>query len=117
MLYLDSAGALISAIMLGVVLVYFKKYIGMPTGILYTLAGIALIFCLYSGISATVVKGDQRPFLLVIAIANFLYCGLTGILVLVFHRPLTHFGILYFVLEIIIVLMLVRWEWKIANRE
>jgi hypothetical protein len=109
---IDSQGALLSAFLLGVVLVHFEPLFGMPVNILYILALIAGIFFLYS-FSCFLRQPEQwQPFLRGIAIANLSYCGLTLGLVLYLHQSLTTLGILYFVFEIIIVTMLALKELK-----
>jgi hypothetical protein len=45
---LDSLGALLSAILLGVILVSFENAFGMPQKTLYTLSYTAIIFSIYS---------------------------------------------------------------------
>jgi hypothetical protein len=39
---IDAIGAVLSTVLLGIVLVAFEKYIGMPTNVLYALAATSL---------------------------------------------------------------------------
>lgn len=103
---LDSIGALVSGLMLGIVLVTFNKYIGMPRNILYILAAIAILFSIYSITCYFLNLKNWRPFLKGIAVANILYCLTTAAAVLYFFSELTTIGILYFIGEIIIILTL-----------
>ena len=103
---IDSIGALLSAFFLGVVLVRWESHIGMPAHILYTLATIALLFSLHS-LYCFLRYGDHwKQRLKIVAIANLLYCSLTLALVIYFYHPLTILGVVYFIVEIIVVVML-----------
>lgn len=112
---IDGLGALLSAILLGVVLVQFEAIFGMPPNVLYGLAGIAGGFCIYS-LSCFLRKPENwRPYLKGIAIANLAYCALTAGLVVYFRQRLTGLGILYFVLEIAVIVGLSVFELKTAS--
>jgi len=110
----DSLGALITTMMLGLVLARFESIFGMPQKVLYVLASIALVFCIYSFLSYLLLKENWRPFLKIISIANLLYCFLSLGLVIYFFGKLTILGVTYFVLELIVILILVRIELKVA---
>jgi len=112
---IDGFGALLSAFSLGIVLVKFEEIVGMPQRVLYILALMACIFAVYSFSCYLRVNKNWRPFLKAIAFANLLYCCLTIGLVLYFYQSLTALGILYFVLEIIVILLLVSIELKMAS--
>lgn len=115
---LDGFGAVLSAIFLGVVLVQWNSYFGMPVDILKLLAGIALVFALYSLGNYLFLSKKWRPFLIAIAIANTVYCGLTLGLVIYYYKVLTSLGMLYFVLEMMIIVILVSVERRaILNRD
>ncbi|MEM7297675.1 MAG: hypothetical protein AAF391_05350, partial [Bacteroidota bacterium] len=45
---IDGVGACVSSFFLGYILVAFQSFIGMPVNVLYLLAGLALLFALYS---------------------------------------------------------------------
>jgi hypothetical protein len=110
----DSLGALLSAFLLGIVLVEFEPVFGLPARVLHILALIACCFAVYSFFCFVRLKEKWRPFMRIIAIANLLYCALTFIWVLVLHDGLTALGITYFVLEIIIVVTLAIIELRVA---
>lgn len=100
--------------MLGVVLVHFENFFGMPKKVLYPLAIIALIFCLYSVLCFSLVQQQWRPFLKVLAVANMLYCFVTIGLVFCFYAELTFVGVTYFVVEVLIIAILSAVEWRKA---
>ncbi len=113
---LDGIGAIVSALSLGVVLVQFESIFGMPKQVLYCLAAAASIFAIYSLTCYFSNIKYWRPFLKVIAFANLSYCFATAILVFYFYQELTVLGILYFVLEKLIVVPLALFELKTATK-
>ncbi len=114
-LLLDGVGAVISGIMHAWVLVYFEDNIGMPVPILRILGAIAFVFAIYSFSSAHW-GGPKKALLLKgIAIANTLFCLASLILLVLYYPSLTKIGFGYFVLEIIVVMLLVRFELNQAN--
>jgi hypothetical protein len=111
---IDSLGAVISALSLGVVLVQLESLLGMPRDILYYLAAAAVVFAFYSFACYWRVKENWRPFLKFIAIANFVYCLISIVLVCQHYSELTILALLYFLSEFAIILTLVAIEWKTA---
>lgn len=109
----DSLGALLSAFLLGVVLASFEGTFGMPRKILYCLSSAACVFAIYSFLCYWRIEENWRPYLRVIAIANLMYCCITIGLVISFRQELTHWGLTYFLLEIVVILILVFAELKI----
>ena len=113
---LDAFGAFLTALLLGVILPAFQPFFGMPVTVLYCLAGIAAVFCLYS-LGCHFRAGDQwRPLLRAIALANLAYCCLTMGLVVYWWEQLTALGVLYFVGEAGIVLGLAGMELAMVAR-
>jgi phosphatidylserine synthase len=112
---IDGLGALVSAIMLGIVLVMFESHFGMPKNILYWLAGLAAVFAVYSLTNYFRFGENWRLFLRIIAIVNLLYCALTAVLVVQHVQELSILGIAYFIGEMIIVITLAMIELKKAN--
>ena len=112
---IDALGALLSAFMLGGVLVNFTNIIGMPVNVLYILTFFPVLFFFFS-LSCYVFTLPTRPYLKIIAIANLLYCCLTLSLMIYLSSAITHWGLLYFGIEIIIVLTLAFWEYHIATK-
>lgn len=116
MLFVDGIGALVSATLLGFVLVRFNDNIGMPVKVLHQLAAVAGIFAVYSFTTYMIVKENCKPYLKVIAIANLLYCCLTVGLLVYFETELTTLGLIYFIGEVLVILALVIVELKTAYR-
>lgn len=112
---IDGVGALVSAFFLGVVLVHYQSIIGMPSNVLLLLATIAVFFALYSLSCYYFSPINWRRFMRGIAIANLIYCCLTGCMVLLFADMLTHLGIAYFFIEILIIIALARYELKMTR--
>ncbi|TVR77981.1 MAG: hypothetical protein EA412_09780 [Chitinophagaceae bacterium] len=114
---IDSIGALLSAFLLGVVLVKLEPFFGMPRKVLYLLSAIALIFAVYSFFCFLYARKDWRIFMKYIAFANSAYCCLTIALVFYFNRLLTIAGLLYFIIEVTLIFGLVILELKAASRK
>ena len=113
---LDGVGALVSAFSIGVVLTTYQSYIGMPLGILYLLAGLAVGCAAYS-LTRYWFADLSRPFWLKgIIFLNLSYCWLSLFFVVTKFHLLTALGLAYFVLEKVIVLLIVALEWRILSR-
>jgi hypothetical protein len=113
---IDSLEGLLSALLLGVVLVRFKTAFGMPLQVLYTLSCIACVYALYSFLCYWQVKGNHRPYMQALAMANLLYCCLTVGLVIYHRQQLTKLGLTYFLLEIVVIVSLIIMELKTSFR-
>ncbi|MEQ8629558.1 hypothetical protein [Ekhidna sp.] len=109
---IDSIGALLSAVLLGLVFVHYQYLIGMPVHILQVLAGVAVLFMLYSFSCYYINPVNAKARLRTIAIANLLYCVTTLILMGVYFDELTLLGFTYFILEILVITFLARFEFK-----
>lgn len=112
----DALGALLTALTLGIVFTNSQEYIGMPRAILISLSLIAVIFCIYSASCFLLLKSNWKPYLKAIAISNLLYCITTAILIFILFHQLTIIGLLYFIGEIIVVGVLVYFEFLILSR-
>ena len=113
---LDGLGAILSAFLLGVVLVQLENFFGIPRQALYLLVAFPCVFVLYDGFVYWKVQKNFGAFLQVIVFLNLMYCFLS-IGVALYHRSsLTVFGWTYIVLEIMIILLLVVLEWQTMRR-
>lgn len=112
---IDGLGALVSAIMLGVILVSLSDHIGIPPNTLYLLATFPVCFALYDFICYRVTLPNPRPYLRTIAALNVLYIILS--LGLAYHHrdTVTPLGWTYILAETAIVLVLAYVEWSVAN--
>lgn len=98
--------------MLVLVLARLEPYFGMPVHVLYVLAAVAGVFAVYSACCYCFLKGDRRPYLRAIALANVAYCCLTIGLLCCFYTRLTTLGMLYFGIELLVIACLVCIEFR-----
>jgi len=112
----DGLGALLSAFLLGVVLVYFENWLGMPKQTLYFLAFLPCLFALYDLFCYLKVKKNELLFLKGIAGMNLFYCCLSIGFVIHHSAQLTNLGLAYFILELVVVFVLVCIQLKTAFR-
>lgn len=112
----DSVGALLSAVFLGVVLTRLEHFFGMPRNILYGLSFLACVFAVSSFWCYRRVDRNWRPCLKAIATVNLLYCCLTAGLVLCYRQELTTWGLVYFLLEVVVIITLATIELKTAYK-
>ena len=113
---IDGIGAIVSALMLGVVLVKFQYLIGLPVKVLYSLSIIPCFFAIYSISCFYFLHSKWKLYLKIIAYLNLLYCFVTISLVFYFYENLKFLGVLYFILEIVVIIYLVTLEIKSANK-
>lgn len=112
---LDGVGALVSAFMLGVVLVQLEERIGIPANTLYLLAAFPVFFALFDFVSMRRKSEEQRRLLRVIALANLSYCVLSLGLAIYHGHTVTPLGWTYICAEIAIVMTLALVELKTAK--
>lgn len=112
---IDSLGALVTSIMLGIVLARLETTFGMPPRVLHFLSILGGIFCIYSFSCFLLKIKNWKPYLKIIAMANLLYCALSAGLVINFYEKLTMVGVTYFAVEILIVIVLAIIELKTAS--
>jgi len=113
---MDGLGAIISAFMLGVVLVEFENIFGIPRPTLYFLALLPCAFAAYDFYCFIKLKEDFGLFLKVIASINIAYSCLSLGLAFYHSKVVSNLGWTYVVFEIIIVIILAKLEFKTANR-
>jgi len=113
---IDGTGAIISAILLGLVLVQFEEFFGIPRPTLYVLALFPILFALYDLYCFFKEPQSINVFLKGIAIMNLLYCILSLGLAIFHHQTLTLFGWIYILLEVLIVIALANLEYRVARR-
>lgn len=113
---LDGLGAILSAFLLGIVLVKFESYFGIPKKTLYFLAALPCFFMIYDFFCYFKIKKKLGKFLKVIAIVNLLYCCLSIGMAIYHQQVITNLGWIYIIGEIIIVMALAIVELKVANK-
>lgn len=109
---LDGAGAVLSALMLGAVLLPWQSFFGMPVNALRLLTVIAIAFACYSWSCYFLVKADWRVYLRVIMLANVLYALLSAGMVYGHFGELTVAGLAYFLLELIVLAAVIYLEYR-----
>ena len=93
----------------------FKSFFGFPAFAAINLAALPVIFSIYS-LSCYWSKSKSAIYLKIISIANLTYCLITVGLVIYYFTKITIFGIVYFLIEKMIVIPLAVWEWKMAYK-
>lgn len=112
---LDGLGAALTTFSLFFVLRHYNDYVGMPANILTHLSVIGLVFCAYSISCYHLLQGSWTSFLRIIAISNLFYCILTITFLYSYYNNLTRIGLIYFLAEILIIVLLVYIELRVAN--
>lgn len=113
-LLIDAVGALTTAFMLGIVLASNTDVFGMPTDVLYPLAGIALCFAVYSFCGYLFAK-KYGMYIRIIALANLSYCLASTVLTTINSHVLSTLGLMYFAGEIILIMVIAYIEWQVAK--
>jgi len=117
MFLIDSLGAVLSAFLLGFVLVQLEYLIGMPKKELYFLALIACGFAVYSFLCYWRTPRNWRLFLKIIASSNLIYCFISIGLVVYHYEKLSDLGLLYFIIEFMILIIIATVEFKVATKK
>ena len=112
---IDSLGAIVTGFILFVIMRQLNEYIGMPIIVLTYLSIIAICFCIYSTACFLFLKERWTPFIRLIGVANLLYCALTIGLLIKHYSLLTIIGIIYFLIEIVIICGLSYVELNVAT--
>jgi len=113
---IDGFGAILSAFLLGVVLVTFEEIFGIPPSVLSYLAIIPIFFLVYDVYCYRSEHLKTGLFLKGIAILNLIYCCFSIGLVSYHFNTITYFGWAYVVLEIIIVIFLAKVEFSVGSK-
>ena len=112
---LDGCGALLAIFYLAFVLPKFESYFGMPRHVLYLLSSVACLFAIYSFSCYFFVSRSWRPFLKAVIIANILYSAVTIGVVIYFFPSLTILGVIYFLLELMVMASIVVIELEVFS--
>lgn len=112
---IDGIGAILSAFLLGIVLVELRRIFGIPKSTLYFLAVLPCLFAIYDFYCYRKIDENLGIFLEGIAIMNLIYCGLSIGLAFWHYQEITQFGWIYIILEVMIIITLVILELRIAK--
>ena len=110
----DGFGALLTAVFIHLLASFFMDWVGLPVEVLRVLTLVALMMAVYSFCCHLFGKGRNRKSLMVIIVANLVYIMATAIILVLYRDQLKWPGLIYFLSEFVVVLVLVRWEAKIA---
>lgn len=113
---IDGLGALVSAFLLGVVLVQFEWFFGIPKSALYLLAFLPCLFAVYDFYCYFRVNRTLATFLKGIGILNLLYCCLSIGLAIQHQELITKYGWFYIIIEVLIVAFIGIIELRAAKR-
>jgi hypothetical protein len=113
---LDGLGALLSTVLLVLLLAPFENIFGMSRKIVYQLSIPTLVFTVYSCGFYFLNMKNWKPYLKLIALANFIYCCVSFGLVIQQYSTLTILGIAYFLGEIGVVLLVIKIELMIIKQ-
>lgn len=113
---IDGLGALLSAFLLGIILVRFESVFGMLPDVLHFLAAIACVLAAYSLTRYFLTKTPRGIHFKIIGWANLAYCCLTLAAMLYFSNQISLLGILYFSGEIGIILTLAMLELRAGSQ-
>ncbi|MEO1713346.1 MAG: hypothetical protein AAFU60_08435 [Bacteroidota bacterium] len=111
---IDAAGAAVSAFLLGVVLVYFQPFFGIPLSTLYLLAVIPCFFMVYD-LVGYFTNRNAHILLGRVARLNVFYCLLSLSMMFADYALITVWGWVYVLGEISIVLPLAWIEWQVVK--
>ncbi|MCG8577371.1 MAG: hypothetical protein MI810_20990 [Flavobacteriales bacterium] len=113
---IDGFGALLSAFLLGIVLVQMEDFFGIPEEALYALAILPCFFALYDFYCYRYVRKNQTLFLTIIALINLVYCVFSLGMAFYHSAVISFYGWGYVIGEVMLILMLVILEFKMAKR-
>lgn len=111
---LDCIGAFVSGFLLFFVLQPFNLYFGISKEVLITPTIFAFSLSIFSLISFNV-KYPWRPLLRIIIIANLFYCSIITGIIITYYSTLTQMGVLFFLLEVLIICLLVYIEFRLLK--
>ena len=111
----DSIGAFLSAFCLLIISRFYSNYFGINPSTLQLLTILPIIFCIYSACCYLLIKRSFKSFILIIAIANFLNCLITLMLMFTLYSELTILGVSYFVIELMIIALIISIEFKVSH--
>ncbi|MCU0432546.1 MAG: hypothetical protein MUC87_03705 [Bacteroidia bacterium] len=112
----DSVGALVTALLTGVLLAQFESFFGVPAQTLYLLAIAPVLYAVYSFVCYLRFPASWRLLMRIIASANLLYVIVVNVWMLFFQPGITGWGMLYFVLEFFTVSAIAALEFKTTAR-
>lgn len=114
--FMDATGASFSAALLIGCNYLWGLFIGLPEYVIILLMSLAMLFASYSWSCFFWLKNHWRRYIMAIVSANIVYCGLTMGVIFVFYTVISKWAILYFLIEILVIIFLLSIEIKTAQR-
>jgi hypothetical protein len=112
--FIDGMGALSTASILFVSR-NFNDYVGLSVLVLTSLAGIALLLCVYTMACFFLLNRNFIPFIKAICYANVFYCIVTVVVLMLYYQSVTVLGMAYFLIELLIIFALVIVEHHVSK--
>jgi hypothetical protein len=112
---IDGLGAILSAFMLGVVLVKLETTFGIPSSTLYLLAVFPVLFAIFDFYCYQKKHINSGQFLKIMGILNLVYCCLSIGFAFYHINTITILGWIYILIEILIIVVLSVFELKVAR--
>lgn len=116
LLLLDFLGALATSLGTGLLLATEVIATGIPSTILVAMSLIACGFAIFDIVAYRFVQRTARA-LAVVAMLNLSYCVAVVIVCTMYAQQVTKLGLLYFAIEVPVVLLMVSWELTVARAE
>ena len=113
---IDGLGAMLSAFMLGVVLVKLERAFGIPSSTLYFLAIFPVLFAIFDFYCYQKKHSKSGQFLRILGILNLMYCCLSIGFAFYHINTITVLGWIYMLIEILIIVVLSVFELRVAKR-
>lgn len=114
LLLLDAIGALVTCMITGGLFASGYVQTGLSVEMLRLLAALAGLLFLTS-LTSFLFAAKPSNMLRYVALANVAYCVTTLALCALQIKTLTRWGIIYFPLEAVLVILLAAWEWRVAK--
>lgn len=112
---IDGLGAALTTFFLFVVLSNLYAYFGIPKQVLNYLSLIGITLCIYAMTCFFLLKSNWAPFIRAMSIANLFYCVLTMVFMYIYFQELSTLGVIYFSVEIAIIVTLALLELNVAT--
>ena len=113
---IDGVGALVSAFLLGLVLVELDSIFNIPHRTLYLLALFPCVFAVYDIVCYLVLKNKIGLFLKIIALMNLGYCFISILLAFYHLEIISIFAWIYIIMEVFLIFGLIALQIYIANK-
>jgi tryptophan-rich sensory protein len=111
---IDAVGAILSSTILFII-GQFEEVFGMPRQFASIMALFAFGLFIYSISSHLFIKANHLPYVGIVIVLNLLYSIISLIIIVTHINSLTNLGLLYFILELIVLTLLIILEYKIYS--